>query len=664
MLRRLSGSLALACTLLVLCGAWYLLARPQAVDAPELRAGKKLQCVSYAPFRKNQSPFDLEHGLVIPNSAIEADLTLLAQRFDCVRTYSVAGLEAVPEIAEKLGLEVLLGAWVSSDPVATRKELTNVIALAKQHPGTIRAVIVGNEALLRKEVTAKQLANYIREVKQALPFIPVTYADVWEFWLKNPEIALTTDFVTIHILPYWEDKPTPIGKALAHIKKVRRDVEKQIPGKDILIGETGWPSAGRMRQGALPDIKNQALFIRGFIRMAEAQGWQYNLIEAFDQPWKRVNEGTVGGFWGLYDTHRADKGVLIGNVTRYPSGWLLPLLSLLTAALSLPILHRCRSITYYRWATLALTIPAGALLLTLQFWQFSVSARSSLEYGWAGLVLTLSLICYLLVIHAIASGVRERPASISRSLSTRIGGKNFFTLPLFNGQVQTGLLLCAFAETLGLIFDARYRSFNNSAFLVPALAYAVLFTKDAKLPEHQVVERGLGLLLIAGALFVLFNETPLNLQADLWVVINLALAYPLLRNSRGTRLPPMKTLFIAAFAAYVTAAGLRYGLMESSDMAERCATVSSGGLCSTRSAIGLMIHFGLFGWISLAAAALALLVKKKVLLVVTTIMSILGLTLYNTNLSVIAVLLLAIAWSRLTFILPVPDVAQHPWASP
>src|SRR3546814_5222739 len=55
-----------------------------------------------------------------------------------------------------------------------------------------------------------------------------------------------------------------------------------------MIGETGWPSAGRMRDGALPSRVNAATFLRGFTEMATRRGLAYNLIEAFDQPWKRA----------------------------------------------------------------------------------------------------------------------------------------------------------------------------------------------------------------------------------------------------------------------------------------------------------------------------------------------------------------------------------------
>ena len=126
---------------------------------------------------------------------------------DCVRTYSVDfGLDNVPEIAQRYGLKVLLGLWVSSHADRTQYQISNGVALANRFPGVVRAVIVGNEVLLRGEVSPAMLAEMIRGVKARVK-MPVTYADVWEFWLRYRELAGVVDFVTIHILPYWEDEP-------------------------------------------------------------------------------------------------------------------------------------------------------------------------------------------------------------------------------------------------------------------------------------------------------------------------------------------------------------------------------------------------------------------------------------------------------------------------
>ena len=248
---------------------WVVVGHPRLVKEPALTIDYKLQSVSYAPFEKNQSPLDVGlKGLKISDQRIDTDLAILSRRFDCIRTYSVAGLEAVPTYAEKYGLKVLLGAWISGDPVLSQQEVTRVIELAKRHPAIIRGIVVGNEVLLRRDVTGPELVGYIRQVKSALPDIPVTYADVWEFWLKHPEVAPATDFVLIHILPYWEDDPVAIDQTMAHVRKIREKLALKIPDKEIIIGETGWPSEGRMREGALPSRINQARFMRGFVALA------------------------------------------------------------------------------------------------------------------------------------------------------------------------------------------------------------------------------------------------------------------------------------------------------------------------------------------------------------------------------------------------------------
>ncbi len=146
--------------------------------------------------------------------------------------------------------------------------------------------------------------------------LPVTYADVWEFWLRHPELADDVDFVTIHILPYWEDDPVPAGDGVTHIDAILRMVEAEMPGKTIYIGETGYPSAGKQRERALPGLVEQASFIRGFLAYAHERGLDYNVIEAFDQPWKRALEGTVGGYWGVFSEDRISKFPLTGPVAR------------------------------------------------------------------------------------------------------------------------------------------------------------------------------------------------------------------------------------------------------------------------------------------------------------------------------------------------------------
>ena len=301
----------------VIAGSWWWLGGAVPMPPSPLDSGEKLYCVSYAPFRGQQTPLDLSTR--VEPWQIDEDLGRLAKLTDCVRIYSVDfGLDRVPEIAERHGLKVLLGLWVSSHADRTKYQIDTGIALAKRFPGVIRAVIVGNEALLRGEVAPEALVNLIRTVKSQVT-MPVTYADVWEFWLRHRELAGAADFVTVHILPYWEDHPIAANEAANHIDSIRKQVVAAFPGKEVLIGEVGWPSAGRMRSGALPSPANQARAIHDILARGKRENFRVNLIEAFDQPWKRYQEGTVGGHWGIItDPPRKQKFEWGASVSNHP----------------------------------------------------------------------------------------------------------------------------------------------------------------------------------------------------------------------------------------------------------------------------------------------------------------------------------------------------------
>src|ERR1043166_5414417 len=309
--------LPIAASILV---TWWWLGAPVALPASPLGAGGKLYCMSYLPFCGRQTPLDRTLRVGAPQT--QDDLARLAPVTDCVRTYSIElGLDQVAGIAERHGIKVIQGIWLGRERSRNRVEIETAVALATRHPGTIRALVAGNEALLRGELSADDLAALIREIKRRVA-VPVTYADVWEFWLRNRAVADAVDFVTIHILPYWEDIPIAADQAAAHVAEIRRMVGAAFPGKDILLGEVGWPSAGRMRDGAEPSPVNQARVIEDVLAVAKREGFRTNVIEAFDQPWKRQLEGTVGGHWGLLDgTNRTPKfawGVPLSNHPAWP----------------------------------------------------------------------------------------------------------------------------------------------------------------------------------------------------------------------------------------------------------------------------------------------------------------------------------------------------------
>lgn len=283
---------------------------------PDVPDGK-ISSVSFAPFREGQSPLTE----VFPTSEeIDEDLRLLAGETHTIRTYaSTRGLKDVAAIAQKYGLNVIQGAWIGGMTMAeeNQAEIDQLIKVANEYPDVIKRVIVGNEVLLRGELKPEQLLKYIRQVKKAVKQ-PVSYADVWSFYMRYPEIAKEVDFFTVHILPYWEDEPLKIEETAAHIEKNYRKIREAYPDKPILIGESGWPSAGRQRGWAVPSVVNEAKFIRSLVQLANKNGFDYNIVEAFNQPWKSQLEGVVGANWGLYSADRELVFPLTGKVTENP----------------------------------------------------------------------------------------------------------------------------------------------------------------------------------------------------------------------------------------------------------------------------------------------------------------------------------------------------------
>jgi len=503
----------LACVLglLALAGFWYDLGKP--VTLPDAAtATHKLQCASYTPFDKDQSPFD--QPFTLRPERMDADLALLATRFECIRTYSMTGLEGIPAIARKHGLKLMIGAWVNSNPVDTGKEIKALIKAANENPDVVTAVIVGNETLLRKEVTGKHLAQLIREVKSQVRQ-PVTYADVWDFWLQYPEVAPAVDFLTIHLLPYWEDNPTGIDAALAHVADVHDKFAKLFAPKDILIGETGWPSEGRQRETALPSRVNEARFIRGVVAMAEQRGWHYNLIEAFDQPWKRASEGAVGGYWGLFDADRQDKGVLQGPVTNVPfwPQWLGAGVVLWLATLA--FVGRVDN----RRSALLLPLLAAVGAGSLGAWGelVRINARFAEEWVWAVLLVGLNLV-------VLAHG--------ALGLAARTGWRErlFAWLDRRAGWWLAGAGFAAAVMMLALVFDARYRSFPSAALVLPALVY-LLRPVAVRKPEACF----LAAVVAVGIPVQLAIEGLQNQQAWGWALVSVLMAGALLRSlKRGS----------------------------------------------------------------------------------------------------------------------------------
>jgi cellulose synthase/poly-beta-1,6-N-acetylglucosamine synthase-like glycosyltransferase/exo-beta-1,3-glucanase (GH17 family) len=265
-------------------------------------------------------------------------------------------------------------AWTLQKVVAVPKDQSQIIiiedklsdigALAKslitEYHENLTSVIVGNEVLLRDDLSPDDLIVFIKDFKEFVNNISrtnkeakekaikeeiakeknrkaraakekelkekaakeknhkilVTTAEIWNMWLLYPNLADEVDFITIHILPYWEKIKAESFEPF--FKEIYKKITDKFEKKPVFIGEFGWPSQGYNNQGAVASPENQATIIRRFLVLSKEEGFSYNLLEAFDQPWKGVDEGSVGQYWGIFDADRKQKFEMQGSVLVEP----------------------------------------------------------------------------------------------------------------------------------------------------------------------------------------------------------------------------------------------------------------------------------------------------------------------------------------------------------
>lgn len=269
---------------------------PSATCTPPKPAPGKLSLagLAYGPSHTGQDPTT---GVFPSDEEVKADMPTIASLTNYIRIYSSTGpANAIIQTASAAHVCVALGISLGRDPNANAAEMMAGEQLASNT--AVHAIIVGNEALLRGDLSAEQLCAAVQQVRaHRSRTVPITVADDYKEWLTHPQLAKCVDFITVHIYPFWEGKS--IDSAIPFLDAVYKAIQADYPGKPIVIGETGWPSAGPSQGGAVPNAVNQARYLRDFTNWAQQNNVPYFYLEAFDEDWK-IQEHGVGTYWGLY----------------------------------------------------------------------------------------------------------------------------------------------------------------------------------------------------------------------------------------------------------------------------------------------------------------------------------------------------------------------------
>ena len=188
----------------------------------------------------------------------------------------------------RIGLKTMVGVGLSEDLESNEIELRNGIEVARAGHADILAV--GNEVMLREDLTEEQLIDYIQRARAAVPGVPVGTVDAY-FSVREPS-------------PRGRGLRYPAGQllsllgelsrgvcALVHERHVSTGAEGRRWQEESIISETGWPSVGSPFGSAMPSYDNALEYFIRTYQWAHEEAIEIFYFSSFDEAWKVGDEG-------------------------------------------------------------------------------------------------------------------------------------------------------------------------------------------------------------------------------------------------------------------------------------------------------------------------------------------------------------------------------------
>ena len=208
----------------------------------------KIHGISFSPYVEGQGP-----GTQIGEAQIRERLAIIQPYVRWVRTFSCSeGNELIPAIAKENGLGTMVGVWLDDNKEQNEVELANAIEIA--NAGYADILGIGNEVLLRGDLTEDELIDYIERARHGVTGVPVGYVDAYFEFEVHPRITAACDVILANCYPFWEG--CPAEHALLYMKEMYRRAQRAANGKPVVISETGWPNIGTPTDGAVPSFEN------------------------------------------------------------------------------------------------------------------------------------------------------------------------------------------------------------------------------------------------------------------------------------------------------------------------------------------------------------------------------------------------------------------------
>lgn len=247
----------------------------------------------FSPYEEGQSAGD-----EISEAQIRRRMEIIKPYTKWIRTFSCTdGNEIIPRIAHEFGIKTLVGAWLGDDDKINKREIAGLIKLAKE--GFVDIAAVGNEVMYRGDLTEDELLDFMNEVKEAIPNVPMGYVDAYYEFTDRPRITEACDVILANCYPFWEG--CSLEYSLIYMKEMFGQATAAAKGKKVIITETGWPNLGTNFEGSFPSFDNAMKYFINAQKWSSDDDIDMFYFSSFDESWKVGDEGDVGAYWGLWD---------------------------------------------------------------------------------------------------------------------------------------------------------------------------------------------------------------------------------------------------------------------------------------------------------------------------------------------------------------------------
>ncbi|XDG08158.1 hypothetical protein ABKA04_007773 [Annulohypoxylon sp. FPYF3050] len=258
---------------------------------------------------------------------VTRDVAVLSQLTNTIRLYGTdcnqteMTIHALKQLKLDNEIKIWLGVWQDNNDTTNERQLSRMWNILDEYGADpFKGLIIGNEILFRKQMTATQLGDLLDSVRSNLTKhdwnLPVATSDLGDNW--DSQLAQISDYIMGNIHPFfagvnakdaaswtwsfWENKAQSFFKT---------DNEKNV------ISEIGWPTKGgtdcgdsgvtSCPDGSVAGIDELNTLMEGWVCQALANGTNYFWFEMFDEPWK-ISFDTPGkeweDQWGLMDVNR------------------------------------------------------------------------------------------------------------------------------------------------------------------------------------------------------------------------------------------------------------------------------------------------------------------------------------------------------------------------